>query len=195
MPQAPTQEARPAGGARERILRAAMRLVGEAGLGAVTNRGVARSAGVSLGSLTYHFDTQDALLRESLLLFVDDEVARLRTLAERLADASLTEAEAAAGVQALVEQSSASRGHVAQVELYVEASRDPELRDAARRCFEAYDEVAVAALRAIGVRDPEAMAPALVALIDGLELRRLASGEVEDSGLADALLLLVRGGR
>jgi DNA-binding transcriptional regulator YbjK len=53
---------------RQRILHATLRLIGEQGLGAVSNRQVAASAGVALVSLTYHIPSQVHLLRESLLL-------------------------------------------------------------------------------------------------------------------------------
>src|SRR4051812_18377680 len=66
------------------ILRAALTLIHREGVGAVTHRTVADEAGVALGSLTYYFPTKDELLREALLLFVEEEVARLRVLAAAL---------------------------------------------------------------------------------------------------------------
>ncbi len=45
------------------IADAAADLVGSGGPGAVTHRGVARAAGVNLGSVTHHFPTADALMR------------------------------------------------------------------------------------------------------------------------------------
>src|SRR3954469_19293003 len=58
---------------RQRIITAVLRIIGEGGVAAVTNRRIAREAGVSLGSVTYHFETQHDLLRESLLHFVREE--------------------------------------------------------------------------------------------------------------------------
>ena len=65
------------------------------------------------------------------------------------------------------------------LELYLQAYRDPGLRPAAMRCFAAYDRLAGAALRALGVSEPDAVATLMVAIIDGLQLRRLASGQRE----------------
>jgi len=48
--------------ARERILEAAERLVGEVGAARMTLDGVAQSAGVSKGGLLYHFPSKEALL-------------------------------------------------------------------------------------------------------------------------------------
>jgi AcrR family transcriptional regulator len=48
--------------ARERILEAAERVVGEVGAARVTLDGVAQAAGVSKGGLLYHFPSKEALL-------------------------------------------------------------------------------------------------------------------------------------
>src|ERR1044072_3485734 len=58
---------------RARILHATLRVIAAGGIGAVSNRRVATEAGVALGSLTYHFPSQTALLRDSLLLYADEE--------------------------------------------------------------------------------------------------------------------------
>src|SRR5439155_4841508 len=62
---------------------------------------------------------------------------------------------------------------VAQFELYLEATRTPALAEEAKACFAAYDEIAVAALRAAGAKDPEALAPLFIGLIEGLMFRQL----------------------
>ena len=48
--------------ARERILEAAERVVGDVGAARMTLEGVAQAAGVSKGGLLYHFPTKEALL-------------------------------------------------------------------------------------------------------------------------------------
>lgn len=175
---------------RTRILRATLRLVSEGGVGNVTNRNVARESGVSLGSLTYHFDSQATLLRESLELFIAEESERLAALRDQVDGARLTADQAALALQALLEQDRGRR--IAKFALYLEAAREPQLRDAALRCFDAYDELAASSLRAFGVQDAEQVAPIMVAIVDGLQLRRLASGEA-DLRLAEPLGLLLRG--
>ncbi|WCB96182.1 hypothetical protein DSM104299_04938 [Baekduia alba] len=180
--------------ARERILGATLTLIGEQGIGGVTNRAVAAAAGVSLGSLTYHFPSQPDLLREALLLFVSREVQRLEGLAEGL-EGTTPELEAvAAAVQAVV-QSASRNEQLAQMELYLHASRDPELRAVAARAYAAYDHAARTVLVALGIPDPEPLVPALIALVDGFELRRLALDVPADPALVDALAALVRAGR
>ena len=165
------------GVARDKVLRAALELVGENGVAGLTNRNVARRAGVALGSLTYHFDSQTALLREALALFLAEETERLEQLAEAVRDAKLTDEQGAQALEAMLEQEPARR--IAKLELYLHATRDPELVEAAQVCFAAYDRLAASALRAVGVADAEGLAPLMVAIIDGLQLRRLATGEAK----------------
>jgi TetR/AcrR family transcriptional regulator, regulator of biofilm formation and stress response len=171
---------------REEILRAALRLIGSRGMHHVTHRDVAAEAGVPLGSTTYYFATKEELLIEALRLFVAEEAARLHAAAERfqgvragpevVADAIV--AEIGTTLTRPVEQ-------VAQFELYLEATRTPALAKEAKACFAAYDEIAVAALRAAGAKDPEALAPLFIGLIEGLMFRQLVEPR---SDWADAVL-------
>jgi len=101
--------------------------------------------------------------------------------------------QVAVEVERVVRESRRKIQEVAEVELYLRAARDPELHDASRRCFDAYEEVAVAALEALQIPDPERHARSIVALMYGLALRRLGTGEEDVSGLAEALLTIVRG--
>jgi DNA-binding transcriptional regulator YbjK len=171
---------------REEILRAALRLIGSRGMHHVTHRDVAAEADVPLGSTTYYFATKEELLTEALRLFVAEEAARLHAAAERfqgvragpevVADAIV--AEIGTTLTRPVEQ-------VAQFELYLEATRTPALAKEAKACFAAYDEIAVAALRAAGAKDPEALAPLFIGLIEGLMFRQLVEPR---SDWADAVL-------
>lgn len=181
--------------ARDRILVAVLEVIGTAGIPAVTNRRIAAEAGVSLGSLTYHFATRTDMLRAALLRFVDDETGRLSELADSyrqrfpageapgLDEASELVSEVADALVFTSEQ-------VASFELYVHAGRDPSLRDAAADCFVAYDALAVTVLTALGLANPEQMAPAVVGMITGLQLRRLATGD-RGRRVGEALMLLL----
>jgi DNA-binding transcriptional regulator YbjK len=177
---------------RERILHAVLRVIGSEGVAGVTNRRVAREAEVSLGSITYHFESQHELLREAMVLFVAEETTRLAALADDHPGGSLESAAA------LVEQVAVDTrfGHeqIAPLELYIQAGRDPALRDAAAECFAAYDRIAVAVLDRLGVPSPERLAGPVVALLTGMQLRRLATGTTGSTGIAEAVTMLVREG-
>jgi AcrR family transcriptional regulator len=180
-------------GVRERMLRATLKLIADGGVAAVTNRRVAAAAGVSLGSLTYHFTSQAQLLRESLLLHVDEETARRRQIAHELAADKPDVQQVAEAVEQLVAVPAEIPQQIAELELHLQAARDPELREASQRCFEAHEQIASAALGTLGIPDGERHAPAVVALMTGLAVRRLAGGGQDAQGTSEALLALVRG--
>jgi AcrR family transcriptional regulator len=177
--------------ARDQILRATLRLIGEQGIGAVTNRGVARAAGVSLGSLTYHFPSQEDLLREALHTFVDEEIARITAYVTALAESGMAPVQAADQVEKAVVDFAYGPEQLANLELHLHAARDPALRDTSTRSVEAYDHLAAAILKALGIPDAERHAPAIVAMLYGLAVRRLATGDT--TGTADAFRLLLMG--
>ena len=158
----------------EEILRATLAVIRRDGLGAVTHRTVADASGVGLGSLTYYFASKQDLLRGALRLFVGEDVARLRSTADELMTSGVSGPEVAARFAAVLEAE--ETGGIAQFELYLEASRDPALRETAVQSLRAYAEVAELALRAAGVAEPEEAAAVVVATVDGLGLHRLAAG-------------------
>jgi DNA-binding transcriptional regulator YbjK len=162
-------------------------VIGRDGVNAVTHRSVAEEAGVPLGSLTYYFASKQALLREALRLHVREDAGRLRRVAAQLLDEQASGDRVLETFAALL-----GDGHpdLAQFELYLEAARDPQLREVAAESLRAYAEVAELALRAAGVPNPEAVAGVIVATIDGLGVHRGAAGDqAPDLGAALALLL------
>jgi DNA-binding transcriptional regulator YbjK len=178
----PTRQAR---GERRRdaILQAALRVIADRGVSAVTHRAVATEADVPLSSTTYYFESLDELLEGALLRFVRAETERLAAAAERLEGSRLEPLESARLFRAELEETS-----VAQFELYLEVSRRPRLRAVARRCLDLYAAAAEAALRSAGATQPEAYARGFVALFDGYGLHRIAGGD--DQGFEDALMAL-----
>lgn len=179
--------------ARERILRSTLELIAAEGVAAVTNRRVAAAAHVSLGSLTYHFDSQSDLLRESLLLYVEEETTRRELVARELEREGVSLERVAEAVEQLAATPSEIPRQIAELELHLHAARDPRLREASQRCFAAHEQIARAALAALGLPDAERHAATVVALVTGLAVRRLAAGSGDASGTAEALIALVRG--
>lgn len=179
----------------ERILRATLRLIGEHGISAVSNRRVAAESKVALGSLTYHFPSQTQLLRDALLLYVHEEVERLQAIAAELRAEEPNAVTAANEVERIITRSGKRLEEVAELELHLQASRDPALQDASERCFAAYEEVAAAALKSLEVPEPERHARTVVAVMCGLGVRRLGSGREDAGGTADALLTVILGAK
>ncbi|HVC06509.1 MAG TPA: TetR family transcriptional regulator [Solirubrobacterales bacterium] len=191
----PAPDAREAPATRERILRGAFELIGREGIGAISNRRLAAAAGVSLGSLTYHFPSQEELLRECLLIYVEEEVGRLEAIAAELRSRRPppSRMQVAAEVQRIASESIDRPEHVAELELHLRASRQPALQEASRRCFAAYEGLAAAALEALGVPAASRHAGAVVAVITGMGVRQLGAGRHDVEGLADALRAIVTG--
>ncbi|MGE7384868.1 TetR/AcrR family transcriptional regulator [Streptomyces sp. NPDC004126] len=176
---------------RQSIIDAVLRIAGQDGIAAVTNRRIAREAGVSLGSVTYHFATQHELLRESLLHFVAEETRHFTELADACADGHFDVGRAAEVVARVAGGDAFDSRHIAPFELYVQAGRDERLRASAAECFAAYDLLAARVLARLGVPDPERLAGTAVALVFGRQLRRLATGAPAED-LVDTLLVLTQ---
>lgn len=177
---------------RDRILAATLHIIGTDGVPGVTNRRIARQAGVSLGSITYHFPSQSDLLRAALSGFVSDETGRLLALADGYRDSGLGLEDVAALTEQIAKDLAFSAERIAPFELYIQAGRDHTLRDAAAECFAAYDELTVTILTALGIPDAGSIAPTLVATIAGLQLRRWATG-AENHDISASMLLLLHG--
>jgi TetR/AcrR family transcriptional regulator, regulator of biofilm formation and stress response len=181
---------------REAILRAALVVIGRRGIGATTHRAIAEAADVPVATTTYYFESLDELLEQALRLFVAEEVARLGALAQALTGAGSVTPEHAAELFAreIAGFVPDDPEQIAQIELYVEATRRPALRAAAAECVDAYVAVAEAAMRAAGARAPREAARAAVALVDGMGLGTVARGDERRADeVRRALLALFRG--
>lgn len=175
---------------RSHIMHVTLDLIGEHGIGGLTNRRIANAAGVSLGTLTYHFSSQRQLLGEALSAFVTGEVDRLSVITTALEHDEISAEDAAKRAQDIVEFAVTSHEQIAQFELYLHAARDADARETAKRCYAAYDELATATLNALGAANPKRDATMLMALMDGFALRRLATGEQPEE-LATLIVRLI----
>lgn len=66
--------------------RATLNLLLTGGLAELSMRRIADQAGISLGTLTYHFPSKAKLISQCLDRFVDEEIGRILTLAEEVED-------------------------------------------------------------------------------------------------------------
>lgn len=168
-------------------MRAAVEIVAERGVGGATHRSIAERAGVPPSTTTYFFASIDELILEARKHFTQQRVAQLNELATVLAERHSTPAETAQLFAEIL--CAAPRQHeVAQFEAYLDVSRrDDADRGAVKAILEAFEGVAVSALQANGVQDPERVAAIFVSLADGYGLRRIALGhDVDPQPLADA---------
>ena len=162
------------------------------------NRRVAAEAGVALGSLTYHFPSRRTCCATACCSTRRRRSRGWTRWRPSCARATAHPTPSARGGRASSRSPASGSGRpeeIAELELHLHASRDPELHAASERCFGAYEDFAAAALEALGVPEPERHARTVVALMCGLGVRRLGTGEHSAEGTADALLTVLRGAR
>jgi DNA-binding transcriptional regulator YbjK len=161
-------------GRREQILEATLRIIGRAGRQAVTHRAVAEEAGVPLGSTTYYFESRDDLLRQALEYVAASEVARYGELGQELSSVESPRELADRLIDGLVAAAEDRVAYIAEYELWLEAGRRPELREAAQNWCDAEQLSVARAMEALGSSNPATDASLVVAAIDGLGERLLA---------------------
>ena len=158
---------------RAAIIEATIRLIGREGVDGVTHRAVAREAGVSLSSTTYHYASRDEIVSEALRHVADQEIERIARDAEALAGGHADVPSIARALTAwLAEQ---VRGDElvrvrAGYHLQLEAARRPELRAIHVAWGQAVQGLAERVLRAAGSPRPRTDASILSSAIDGLRL-------------------------
>ncbi|MFF0447763.1 TetR/AcrR family transcriptional regulator [Streptomyces sp. NPDC004609] len=167
---------------RQRIIDAAIRVVGRAGIAGLSHRTVAAEADVPLGSTTYHFATLDDLLiaalrqtNECFAVAVRESPALVDPEADLATELALLMETWLAGERTAVEL---------EYELYLAALRRPALRPVAAQ----WTDGVVEALSPF--TDP-ATARALVALMDGISLQVLLTDGTYDRQYAREMLARV----
>ncbi|WP_055567361.1 TetR/AcrR family transcriptional regulator [Streptomyces atriruber] len=171
---------------RQRIIDAAIRVVGAKGIGGLSHRSVAAEADVPLGSTTYHFKTLDELLVAALRQS-NEGFAKVMAASDVFEDPA---ADLAAGLARLLGEWFAGErsGVELEYELYLAALRRPALRPVAAEWCQGLADVLV-------LRTDAVTAFALVALMDGISLQVLLTGGEYDEEYARSMLarLLVPG--
>jgi DNA-binding transcriptional regulator YbjK len=164
---------------RQRIIDAAIRVVGEKGLAGLSHRSVAAEADVPLGSTTYHFATLDELMVAALHQ-ANEGFAKVIVARGGLEDPGTDLAEELAGWMG--EWLAGDRtGVELEYELYLAALRRPALRPVA-------DQWARDLAEQLSRRTDPVTARALVALMDGICLQVLLTDVPYDEDYAREVL-------
>jgi AcrR family transcriptional regulator len=156
------------------ILEATLRLVAAQGAAAVRLRDVARSAGVSVGSLQYYFDSRDQLIREAF----DQHARDVVDLVALAGDASATPpTRLAAVIEAAVLRPDLRHSAALWMEFVTAGLHDDQLRTLLAGAYEAWRDLLAEVVRTgtetgdfRPLLPPETVVACLVALIDGFEL-------------------------
>jgi DNA-binding transcriptional regulator YbjK len=160
---------------REAIVEATVRVVAREGVGSVTHRAVAAEAQVSLSSTTWHFATKADILEAALHWTARREVARIATIADRLAggpfDLGVWADELAAWI---VEQVTAEREQtVALYRLQAELLGTPGAPELHREWGDGLREVGA---RVLPIGDAELRL--IIAALDGLRMSALHADDL-----------------
>lgn len=164
--------------ARQRpLMEATLRLIGRSGLDGVTHRAVAAEAATSLGAITHHFKSRDALIEAALRHALARETGRLRALSLSLQDKSL---DVDAWLDSLVtwydrELRTEAEMHVACYEAFLTAARTPRYRPIVEEWFQTWQASARLIFATAGSRDPQGHAELFVSALIGLVLKQLAA--------------------
>jgi AcrR family transcriptional regulator len=159
---------------REQLLDAAITVLGERGIHALTHRAVDTEAGLPAGSTSNHFRTRDALLDAVVERFAARERALWEELAMRmypttpheLAEVLVAAAKTATGLQ--------RRLTLARYAMLVEAGIHPSLRAQLLATGAQVNNWFMAWLRVAGSTDPERDAPIIMNHFTGVVLHDLA---------------------
>jgi AcrR family transcriptional regulator len=153
---------------RQRLLAAAVALIGEVGWNAVTTRLVAERAGVAPGVVHYHFSSVTELLTAAALGFAHG-------LSEQFAVGLAAQDDLAEGLEWLLGELSAYGGgdpaSLLMVEMYLASTRLPALRTQLTALVRGFRNDLAAWVAERGYDgDADALAALLAALLDGLIL-------------------------
>ena len=172
------------------ILRAALLVIAEGGVDAVTHRRVAARAGVSLSSTTYYFANRDELIARAFEHYIEQARAKIaelqhhkpRSLGE-VVDAVLSHAQWEFADEALVR---------AEYELVLYSTRHDEVREIFLAWQQDEERRIAEGLEELGVTRPLRSARMLKSTLRAFELERLSRDDMTFEELRERLELVVR---
>ena len=162
---------------KNRVIEAAIDLVGTKGLRALTHARVDERARVPKGSTSNYFRSHQALLTGVVDGIVDRELPSVD-----VAFSPRTPEELVGGLCALFEHITTVNRTVttARLVLFMEASHNADLREALSRGRAAMEALGVIATARLGAREPHTAGIAIAACFEGLLLHRIARQDPTD---------------
>jgi AcrR family transcriptional regulator len=159
---------------REDLLDAAITVLGERGIHALSHRAVDAEAGLPAGSTSNHFRTRDALLDAVVERFAARERANWEDLAARLAPTTPQELAQALTVFAQEATGAQRILTLSRYAILIQAGIQPALRAQLLRTGGRVNAYFFNWLRTAGSTDPERVAPIIMNHWTGLVLHQLA---------------------
>lgn len=163
---------------RRRVLEAALDIVAERGLQALTHRGVEARAGVTHGTTTYYFSNRDALIDALLEHVSDRQVEWVRDRYRELAEQDPRTVDPDDFSRRMLREALADRAlTLARYELYLSAARNPEFQALVRRHRQAHVTVQAGIFEALGSPDPQWAANRFLSAVEGAIIYQIAVPE------------------
>lgn len=173
---------------RNSILEAAIRVVRNGGVDSITHRSVASEAGVPLGSITYYFESREALITEALRHYMRGIERRAAGMVnERLARLEKEEMTIGAILDVLAETDITEEMCVVEYEMIVYAVRKEELLREVQTYRLGFEAQLAAALEQVGMPKPVMGARTLLNVIDGFDVERMIRPESRVADLRQRL--------
>ena len=162
---------------RTRALNAAIELLGTEGLRALTHARIDERAGIPRGSTSNYFRTRAALLSGVMDAMVDREMADYPHV-----PAPTTAEECVDWLVVLLEHVTVRNRTLttARLVMFMEASHDPDIREAVSKGRAAMESWFVPTVARLGARDPQTAAYTIAACFEGLVLHRIARHDATD---------------
>ena len=159
------------------ILAAAVRVFGSGGPGAVTHRAVAAEAGVSPGLTTYYFKDLNDLIYQALIYALEIESERLHQCAENAPQCPTLDDSVVVLTEMFFDKTVADPLYdLALFEMFLEATRNENVRELTRKWTELIAELTDAALPPTDPALDRSMVVQIVAAqIDGLMLEEASN--------------------
>jgi DNA-binding transcriptional regulator YbjK len=174
------------------LLDAAIRVLGDRGVKALTHRAVDAEAGVGVGSTVNYFSTREAMLAAIVERFAERERQNFDDLAVRVAPTSPAELGWALGA-VLRDSVRANRAlTLSRYALLVESANNPDLREQMAATGARVSAWLANWLRVIGSEDPDHHVHVLGNYITGLVLHELAIPD-PDFDPTDTIVSLLEG--
>lgn len=173
--------------ASERILRAAITLIGENGPDLLTHRMIAEEAGLSPGTATYHFSSLDILVERAFALYVSDYE---KALIDALNARPLRTVRDVTTFLTRMTALDAGDSELARIEyaMILYARHNQALQDPVSRWSGLLQEAVADGLRKAGATSPDYIAGIAVSFCRGVEIEVLSrGGTVEESWMRSRL--------
>lgn len=166
----------PADDRRIRLLQEALRLVSEAGLGAVTHRSVERAAGAPHGSVTYWFGSREGLISALVDWLCEESERQVAAIAapvqQQIAAGQTPDVDAVAAALAAWMDGAATH-HLARMELELQGAREPAHAVRMTQAAQIFWDMCATIVAGMGSGDPARDGRAMAVMLDGLLLDRL----------------------